>query len=113
MIRRLYGDSDFKAMSVSELWALYETTTVELEKRMLTEQKVLEVRLASLTYPPEKQYSASKTGRRPYPTVLPKFRNPDDPTQTWAGRGKQPRWFTKQLKSGRPLDDLRIRIAAE
>jgi DNA-binding protein H-NS len=29
--------------------------------------------------------------RRPYPKVTPKFKNPQDPSQTWSGRGKQPR----------------------
>jgi len=50
--------------------------------------------------------------RRPYPVVLPKFRNPEQPSETWAGRGKTPRWLTAQLKSGRRIDDFRIRHAA-
>ena len=40
--------------------------------------------------------------------VKPKYRNPDDATQTWSGRGKQPRWFSAQLASGRTRDDLLI-----
>jgi hypothetical protein len=40
--------------------------------------------------------------------VLPKFRNPDQPSETWAGRGKKPRWLTKQLRAGPRLDDFRI-----
>ncbi len=31
--------------------------------------------------------------------VAVKFRNPNDPTQTWTGRGKQPRWMTASGKS--------------
>jgi DNA-binding protein H-NS len=45
--------------------------------------------------------------------VFPKFFNPDDPSQTWAGRGKQPRWMMQQLKSGRHVDDFRIQQAAQ
>jgi hypothetical protein len=30
------------------------------------------------------------------------------PSETWAGRGKQPRWLTAQLRSGKLLDDFRI-----
>jgi H-NS histone family len=26
--------------------------------------------------------------------VFPKYRNPDQPAETWTGRGKQPRWPT-------------------
>jgi DNA-binding protein H-NS len=50
--------------------------------------------------------------RRPYPAVLPKYRNPERPSETWAGRGKTPRWLLAQLKSGRRLDDFRIRQVA-
>jgi DNA-binding protein H-NS len=95
--------ADFKGMSVDELWALYEKVSAEIAAKIIIEQKVLERRLAALR-PPE---------RRPYPTVFPKFRNPDDPSQTWAGRGKQPRWFLTHLSSGRPMEDLRIQQAAE
>ena len=36
----------------------------------------------------------------------PKYRNPDDPSQTWSGRGRRPRWVTQALEGGRTLDDL-------
>src|SRR5947207_1443212 len=104
--------SDFDRMSVDALWALYEKVSGELEAKMLAEQKVLEGRLAALR-PPNKNNPAREPERRPYPTVFPKFRNPDDPSQTWAGRGKRPRWFMTQLSSGRPMNDLRIQQAAE
>ena len=32
--------------------------------------------------------------------------------ETWAGRGKQPRWPIAQLGSGKRIDDFRIRKAA-
>ena len=100
--------SDFDGMSVDSLWALYEKVSGELEAKMLAEQKVLEGRLATLRTSSNNGHQARKQERRPYPTVFPKFRNPDDPSQTWAGRGKQPRWFMTQITSGRPMNDLRI-----
>lgn len=39
----------------------------------------------------------------------PKFRNPNDPTQTWVGRGKRPKWFADALAGGKSKDDLRIK----
>ena len=56
--------------------------------------------------------SKRSTARRPYPTVFPKYRNPERPSETWAGRGKTPRWLTAQLKSGRRIDDFKIRQVA-
>ena len=35
-----------------------------------------------------------------------------EPSETWAGRGKKPRWLTAQLKSGKRIDGFRIDLAA-
>jgi DNA-binding protein H-NS len=31
-------------------------------------------------------------------TVAPKYRNPEDSSQTWTGRGKRPLWFAAAIK---------------
>jgi DNA-binding protein H-NS len=41
--------------------------------------------------------------------VPPKYRNPEDPGQTWTGRGRQPLWFAAALKAGKKEAALRIR----
>jgi DNA-binding protein H-NS len=41
-------------------------------------------------------------------TVAAKYRNPDNPEQTWSGRGKRPRWFSDALKAGRKDSDLLV-----
>ena len=46
--------------------------------------------------------------RRAYPPVKAKFRNPDQPLETWSGRGKRPRWLDAKLRSGEQIDDFRI-----
>jgi DNA-binding protein H-NS len=38
----------------------------------------------------------------------PKYANPEDPTQTWTGRGRKPNWVVEALKSGKSVDDLAI-----
>lgn len=40
--------------------------------------------------------------------VAPKYRNPQNPSQTWAGRGRQPTWLVAALKKGRKLESFRI-----
>lgn len=37
-----------------------------------------------------------------------KYRNPENPIETWSGRGRKPLWVVKQLEGGKSLDDLRI-----
>ncbi|MCE6950670.1 H-NS family nucleoid-associated regulatory protein [Cereibacter sphaeroides] len=37
-----------------------------------------------------------------------KFVNPDNPAETWSGRGRKPRWFENALEAGKSVDDLRV-----
>ena len=48
-----------------------------------------------------------KKAKRGY-KVKPKYRNPDNPSQSWAGRGLKPRWYRQALASGRKEKDLLI-----
>ncbi len=42
-------------------------------------------------------------------TGLPaKYANPANPSQTWSGRGRRPRWVEAALADGKTLDDLSI-----
>ncbi|MEO6699354.1 MAG: H-NS histone family protein [Paraperlucidibaca sp.] len=41
-------------------------------------------------------------------TVAPKYRNPNDASQTWTGRGRQPLWIAALLAEGKALGDLLI-----
>jgi DNA-binding protein H-NS len=93
-------------MSSDELWMLHEEITEKLTAKICAEKKAIENRLRLLV-----AHNVRKSERRPYPIVLPKFRNPAEPSQTWAGRGKQPRWLTAQLRSGKRIDDFRIDLA--
>ncbi|MEQ5871174.1 H-NS histone family protein [Sagittula sp. NFXS13] len=38
----------------------------------------------------------------------PKYVNPEDPTQTWTGRGRKPNWLIEALDAGKSLDDMAI-----
>lgn len=40
--------------------------------------------------------------------VAPKYRNPADPSQTWAGRGMAPKWLAAELAKGKKLEDFAI-----
>lgn len=40
--------------------------------------------------------------------VPPKYRNPDNKTETWTGRGKRPRWVQAWVDAGNSIDDVAI-----
>lgn len=35
------------------------------------------------------------------------YRNPDDKSQTWAGKGRKPGWLVTALEAGKSLDDFK------
>src|SRR4030081_3616505 len=97
------------SLSMDELWALHEEVGAILSERITSEKRGLEERLAKLNggliFDRAKikngvlQASERRAVRRKYPPVLPKFRNPSDPSETWAGRGKRPRRLASHLQA--------------
>jgi DNA-binding protein H-NS len=104
--RKTMRSSDMKSMSVDELWSLHERLVEELNHKIAAERATLERRLRQLGSVVGN--GALRRARRPYPKVMPKYRNPKNQNETWAGRGKQPRWLTAQLRSGKKLNDFLI-----
>jgi DNA-binding protein H-NS len=100
---------DLKSMSADQLWDLHQELIAELSRKIAAEKMRLDERLHRLGA----AHAKLRSERRPYPKVFPKYRNPKNPAETWAGRGRQPRWLRAQLRSGKKLDDFRIeRLAA-
>lgn len=50
----------------------------------------------------------STKGRR-LGKVPPKFRNTANAKETWAGRGKQPRWLSAEIAKGRKIEEFLIK----
>src|SRR5215467_3539698 len=110
--------SKLESLSIDELSALYDRVRLVLTRRIEKEKSKLEETLANLgkglvTEGRGVRVAASQgRQRRKYPPVLPKYRNPANRSQTWAGRGKQPRWLVAQLKAGKKVDDFLIKSRA-
>ena len=49
---------------------------------------------------------SAKSARRTPAT--PKYRNPNDASQTWTGRGRKPKWAHDALEAGADISDLEI-----
>jgi DNA-binding protein H-NS len=102
--------NDLDGMSIEELWALHVELGNVLARKIATEKRQLERRLGMLQATSRSSQSTGRE-RRPYPQVFPKYRNPLKPSETWAGRGKLPRWLKAELQSGKKIDDFRINNA--
>jgi DNA-binding protein H-NS len=97
----------FKSMPIDELWRLHEQVTSTLARRIAEEKAKLEERLSRIEG--TRNAIGRNPPRRPYPKVLPKYKNPKNPAETWSGRGKQPHWVQAELKAGKKLVHFLIR----
>jgi DNA-binding protein H-NS len=41
--------------------------------------------------------------------VAAKYANPDDPSETWTGRGRKPRWLVAKVKGGEKQEKFLIK----
>jgi DNA-binding protein H-NS len=117
-IEKPMENMDLEAISLDDLWALHEQISNILSARIIAEKQQLESRLAQLNRGIASQGSvvlelkSSKSNRerprRKYPRVFPRYQNPKVPSETWSGRGKQPRWLVSALKAGGRIEDFKI-----
>ncbi len=52
---------------------------------------------------------SSKRAGRKLGKVAAKYRNPDNPQETWTGRGRQPRWMAALVAKGKAQKDFLIK----
>lgn len=109
---------DLKALSLKELQSLKARVEKEIARRAQSEKKKTLKELAAIAaargFELEELIGAKSPGRRGRPArragkarVATKYRNPDNPKQTWSGRGRKPKWVQDWLAAGKPLEELR------
>ena len=91
-----------KSMSIDKLMKLKSDIEATLASKVTEQRRALEEQLSKLGgYQRGKKSSVGRS-------VAPKYRNPENPSETWAGRGLKPRWLAAAIKSGKSLDDFAI-----
>ena len=104
---------DLKSMSRKELKQLskdVEKAIKDAEKRERKEALEAAERAAA-EYGFELSELSDESGRRKSakgPKAKAKYRNPQDLTQTWTGRGRKPQWIHDALAAGTDISDLEI-----
>jgi DNA-binding protein H-NS len=97
-----------KSMSVAKLQDLRKRVDAAISEKITARRNELQTELYKLQ---RVDGHVSNVGRRrghrgPVP---PKYRNPKDPSETWAGRGLQPRWLKAAIKSGKKIESFLIK----
>jgi DNA-binding protein H-NS len=52
--------------------------------------------------------SGKRASRGPGKSVAPKYRNPANASETWTGRGRQPKWVADYVSKGHSLSSIQI-----
>lgn len=106
-------ESDLSDLSSTEIRAQIARLTEELKRREAEEKRdffaqIVE-RAEELNISSDEVLRALRgTGGRRKATGVPMYRNPDNPDETWTGRGRKPGWLINRLESGTSLDDMKI-----
>ena len=96
---------NLKSMSVDKLMDLRNRVQATLATKATETRRMLESKLTKLA----RSGNGVMRGRGALGgKVAPKYRNPDNPSETWAGRGLQPRWLAAALKGGKKLEHFAI-----
>jgi DNA-binding protein H-NS len=98
-------------LSLEQLTTLISAAQAQLERKrdevrdQLRKEVMEKVQLLGID--PEELFSTK--GRMKRSEVKPKYRDKRDPTQTWSGRGRPPRWMQERINAGENKDDYLIR----
>jgi DNA-binding protein H-NS len=105
---------NLQSMSLDKLVALKNQVEAALSSKVVAERRALQDGLSKLTRfqggPSLSKLSFRSGTRGP---VAAKYRNPENHSETWAGRGLKPRWLSAALKSGKKQEDFLIAGAAK
>lgn len=104
---------DLSQMSRKELLQLKEDVAValkEAEQRELSEaMKAVEQAAAQYGYSLDEVLGTSQKAQTSRKSkAAPKYRNPENPSETWTGRGRKPHWVHKALTDGVDISELEI-----
>jgi DNA-binding protein H-NS len=98
-----------RTMSVDKLVTLRGQVEAELNAKVVAQRRMLESELSKLA---QFNGGSGRGVRRGVHglrgKVEPKYRNPENPDETWAGHGLKPRWLTAALKTGHKVEDFSI-----
>jgi len=103
---------DLGAYSINDLHKLAERVQQEIQHKQQTQILELRQRMEEMAghlgMTPEDVLSfdaRKKTSKIP---AKPKYRNPDNPEQTWSGRGKRPHWLREAVEQGTDIKEFEI-----
>lgn len=104
--------TDLNNLSVNELQTMIENAEAALKIKQASQRKEVLAQIkslaASIGVTVEIHEAEEKMHKRKGAKVAAKYRNPDDASQTWTGRGVMPKWMRALNESGRDKSEFLI-----
>ena len=98
-----------KTMTIAKLRDLKSQVEAAISTKVSERRHELESELSKLDGYSGGARRGRPAGRGgPRGAVAPKYRNPENPAETWAGRGLRPRWLVAALKGGKKVEEFAI-----
>lgn len=103
---------DIEVLSDDELEVLKGRIEAEIRKRAARTKAAVRKQIAELAekHAIDLTTIASRGGRKggEATTPEPRYRDPGNEFNTWAGKGRKPKWLTDRLAAGEKLEDFAI-----
>lgn len=102
---------DYSSLSITELNATIAEAQTALEAKKESEKEDLRNEVLELVqsrgFSMEELFNIEgkpkKKGKLPLT-----HKDPNNPSNTWTGRGRKPKWLTEALEAGADIDDYKV-----
>lgn len=100
--------SNLNDLSVNELQSMIENAEAVLKAKEASHRKEVYAQIRELAASVGATVEISRSDKKQGSKVDPKYRNPDNPDETWTGRGLMPKWMRALIESGRDKSEFLI-----
>ena len=91
---------ELEGMTIKDLRAMKEKIDIAIVERQKAERAELLAKMVALAEESGltiEDVLGKRRGKGSRGQVAVKYRNPDEPSETWTGRGRRPGWLTEKL----------------
>ena len=99
---------NINGLSLKELMELSNNVDKAIAERKQVERAELKHKMAQMAAAAGLSLAEVMGTGRKGGAVQPKYRNPENGSETWSGRGRQPKWLVARMKKGAKREDFLI-----
>lgn len=98
------SDIDLTKMNLEELKQLQKDVAKAISS--FQERQRQEALAAAKALAESKGFKLEELLGKKGTSSIPKYQNPENPKETWTGKGRKPKWFIEQVESGKDPKEM-------